>query len=264
MPNARPWRTMRSSSTDARLRDLVVLDEEFLELVDHQQRARHRLRAARALVAGDVLHAELAEQIAAALQFVIHALQHAQAEFAVALDGHDARVRQALGGVALELDAFLEVDEVKLDLLRAAPQREVGDDDVEQRGFAGTGLAGDERVLARAFADGEVLQLGRAGAADGHAQFVGGVLASRSPRPAGATCANGTSTRLESRLLRPTLWMNSVASSGAGGASSSQARSRERLAGERRIRCPGTLTQTLLLRSSSGTKSCGSGWRWSQ
>ena len=83
-----------------------------------------------------------------------------------------------LVGVALELDAFLEIDEVKLDLLRAAPEREVGDDDVEQRGFAGTGLAGDERVLARALADGEILQLGRAGAADGDAQFVRGF-----PRP---------------------------------------------------------------------------------
>ena len=75
-------------------------------------------------------------------------------------------------GVAFEFDALLEIHEVKLDLLRAARQREVGDDDVEQRGFAGPGLAGDKRVLARAFADGEVLQFGRAGAADGHAQFL--------------------------------------------------------------------------------------------
>ena len=33
-----------------------------------------------------------------------------------------------------------------------------------------------QRVLARAFADGDVLQLGRARAADGHAQFGGRVL----------------------------------------------------------------------------------------
>ena len=97
MPKARPWRTMRSKQQRGGLRDRVVLDEEFLELVDDQQRARHRLGAAGALVAGDVLHAELAEQIAAALQFLIHALQHAEAEFAVALDGDDAGVRQALG-----------------------------------------------------------------------------------------------------------------------------------------------------------------------
>ena len=76
------------------LRNLVVLDEKFLELVNHQQRARHRLRAAGAFVAGDVLDAEFAEQIAAALEFVIQPLQHAEAEFAVAFDGHHARVRQ--------------------------------------------------------------------------------------------------------------------------------------------------------------------------
>ena len=79
------------------LRNPVFLDEKFLELVNHQQRARHRLRAARAFVAGHVLHAELAEQIAAPAQFLVHALQHAQAEFAVALDGDDPRVRQPLG-----------------------------------------------------------------------------------------------------------------------------------------------------------------------
>ena len=36
MPNARPWRTRRSSSSDDFLGDLVVLDEELLELVDDQ------------------------------------------------------------------------------------------------------------------------------------------------------------------------------------------------------------------------------------
>ncbi len=48
------------------------------------------------LVAGDVLHAELAEHIAAPLQLLIHALQHAERKLAVALDGDDARVRQPL------------------------------------------------------------------------------------------------------------------------------------------------------------------------
>ena len=79
------------------LRNVIFLDEKFLELVNHQQRARHRFPAAGALVTGDVLRAEFAEQIAAAAQFLVHALEHAQAEFAVALDGHDARVRQ-IGG----------------------------------------------------------------------------------------------------------------------------------------------------------------------
>ena len=153
------------------LRDAIVLHEQLLKLVNQQQHARHRLLAAGALVAGDVLRAEFAEQIAAALEFVVHALQHAQAELAVALDGDDPRVRQFVRGVALELDALLEVHEVKLHLLRAAPEREVGDDDVKQRGLAGTGLARDQAVLPRALTEREVLQLRRARAADRHAQF---------------------------------------------------------------------------------------------
>ena len=110
---------MRSSSTRGILRDLVVLDEKFLELVDHQQRTGHRLGAAGALVAGHILHAQLAKQVAAALEFLIDALQNAQAEFAIALDGDDAGVRQFLFRVAFELDAFLEIDQVKLHLFRA-------------------------------------------------------------------------------------------------------------------------------------------------
>ena len=74
-------------------------------------------------------------------------------------------------GVALELDAFLEVHEIKFHLLRAAPQREIRDDDVEQRGFAGTGLAREQRMLARVATQREILQFCRAGTADGHAQF---------------------------------------------------------------------------------------------
>ncbi len=42
-----------------------------------------------AFVAGDVLHAEFAEEFAAPLQFLIQPLQHAQAKLAIALDGHD-------------------------------------------------------------------------------------------------------------------------------------------------------------------------------
>ena len=80
-----------------RLRNPVVLDEELLELINDQQRPRDRLGAAGPLVARDVLHAELAEQVAAVLQFVIHPLQDAQAELAVALDGHHPRMGQAVG-----------------------------------------------------------------------------------------------------------------------------------------------------------------------
>ena len=158
------------------LGDAVLLGEVLLELVDHQQRARHRLLAAAAFVAGDVLGTELAEQVAATSEFVVDALQDAEAELAVGLDRDDAGVRQLPGGVGFELDAFFKVDEVELDLVRAAREREVGDDDVEQGGLAGTGLAGEQGVLAGTFADREVLQLGRASAADGDAQLVGGLV----------------------------------------------------------------------------------------
>ena len=206
MPKARPWRTMRSKSSDAVCAICVVLDEELLELVDDQQRARHRLGAAGLLVAGDVLHAELAEHVAAPLQFLVHALQHAQRKLAIALDRHDARVRQPLRGVALELDAFLEVDEVELDLLRAAREREVRDDDVEERRFARARLAREERVLARAFADREILHASsrRCGRSATRSSFVVSFVHMLVRR--GAICANGTSTRFESMLALPILW----------------------------------------------------------
>ena len=56
-------------------------------------------------------------------------------------------MRQALFRIALELDALLEIDEVKLDLLRRASEREVRDDDVEKRGFSRPGFAREKRVL---------------------------------------------------------------------------------------------------------------------
>ncbi len=89
------------------LQHAVFLGEKFLELVNHQQRARHRFLAAGPFVAGHVLHAELPEQITAPTQFLVGA--HAQAERAVALDGNHLRVRQPAVGVAFELDAFLNL-----------------------------------------------------------------------------------------------------------------------------------------------------------
>ena len=71
---------------------------------------------------------------------------------------------------------FLKSTRIKFHLLRAAPQREIGDDHMEQRGFAGTGLARDKRMLARAAADFEILQFRRTRAADGHAQQGGGLF----------------------------------------------------------------------------------------
>ena len=155
-----------------RLRDGVVLDEEFLELINEQQRARHRLRRAAALVAGDILAAEPAEDVAAPFQFLVHALKHAERKLAITFNRHDPRVRQAFRGVALELDALLEIYEIELDLIGAAREGEVRDDDVEERGFSRASLAREKPVLARAFADGEILEFRRARASDGDAQFV--------------------------------------------------------------------------------------------
>ena len=74
-------------------------------------------------IAGEVLHADLAEDVAADLQLGVEPLQHAQAELALALDRDDPGVRQLVRGVGLELDALLEVDQVELDLVRAVDQR---------------------------------------------------------------------------------------------------------------------------------------------
>src|SRR5207253_1624955 len=113
------------------------------------------------------LHAERAKKFAASFQFFVEPLQHAQAKLAIAFNRDNLRVRQTIRRVALELDTLLEVHEIKLHLLRAAPKREVRDDDMEQRRFAGASLARDERVLARAFANGEILEFGRTAASDG-------------------------------------------------------------------------------------------------
>ena len=117
------------------------------------------------------MRAEFAEKIAATLEFFIHALQHAESEFTITLDGDDARVRQFVRGVSLELDAFLEVHEIKFHLFRAAPEREICDDDVEQRGFPRAGFARNQPVLPRTLTEREILELRRASASDGYAQF---------------------------------------------------------------------------------------------
>ena len=159
------------------LADFVIFDEQFLKFVDHQQGARHRSLTAGPEKAGEILHAQLAELFPAPLKFLIDAREHAQTELAVARNGDHAGVGQRAGAVTLELHALFEVHKVELHLGRAAPQREVGDDDMEQRGLAGTGFARNQAVLTRALAERQVLELGRAGAADGHAQFRAGVQA---------------------------------------------------------------------------------------
>ena len=101
------------------LRDLVVLDEELLELVDDQQDARHGHVGLGLAIAGQVLAAQLPVDLAAFLQLDVQPLEHAQAELAFALDRDDPGVGQLHRGVHLELDAFLEVDQVQLELVGA-------------------------------------------------------------------------------------------------------------------------------------------------
>ena len=180
------------------LGDLVVLDEELLELVDDQQDARHahaRLGLAEAV---QVLHAGVAELVAAISQLGVQPLQHAQAELALALDGDDPGMRQLGTGVGLELDALLEVDQIQLDLVGAVHQGQVGDQGVQQRRFARAGLAGDQHVLGRALAQLEALPLGGPGPAQRHIDARGGCRRPPVFVAAGAMKSNGTSTRLAS------------------------------------------------------------------
>ena len=156
------------------LRHLVVLDEELLELVDHEEAARHPLRAAERAPVGEVLDVLRAVQLAATAQLVVEALEDAQAELAVALHGHGARVGQAAGGVGLEFHALLEVHQPELHLVRRIPERGVHDERVEERALARARLAGDERVLAGALAERHVLQAVGAAAAERHAKALGG------------------------------------------------------------------------------------------
>src|ERR1051326_8029008 len=105
---------------------LVVLDEKLLKLVDDQQDARTR-RAGCMAVGVQVVDAELSESLAARFQFAIESLQHAQTKFAFAFDRHDASMRQVMDGVRLE------VDQVKLDLLRAVKECEIRDERMQER-----------------------------------------------------------------------------------------------------------------------------------
>ena len=103
------------------LRDLVILDEEFLKFVDDEQDARHiRLAVVAGMIlaiGNQVVDAALAEALAAGFQLDVEPLQDAEAKLALAFDGDDAGMRQLVGRVGLKLDALLEVDEVELDLV---------------------------------------------------------------------------------------------------------------------------------------------------
>ena len=149
-----------------RLRQRVILDEELLEFVDHQQHARQRLIGARVAESRQILHADAPEQLAAILQQRVQPLQDADAELAIAFDGDDSGMRQPVSGVGLELDTLLEVDQIELDFIGAVMQRGVGDERMQQRRFSGAGLAGDQHMLRRSLAESQVLQLGGPRATD--------------------------------------------------------------------------------------------------
>ncbi len=93
------------------LGELVVLCEEDLELVHDEHSARHGL-VRRFAIGSEILHARLAEQVAAMGHLRVQPAQDAQAELAVALDGDRPCVRQTVCCVGLEFDALLEVDQV--------------------------------------------------------------------------------------------------------------------------------------------------------
>src|SRR5690606_5462870 len=150
------------------LRELVVLAEHLLELVDDEQDARHPLIRTRATVGGDVLHAGGAEEVAAPGELLVEALEDTESELAIRLHGDRPCVRKLGGRVGLELHATLEVDEVKLELVGRVPEGEVGDERVQQRALARTGLARDERVLRNTVAEAERLEACRPGAPDGY------------------------------------------------------------------------------------------------
>ena len=148
------------------LGELVLLDEELLEFVDDQQDAGQRRRAGGVAIAVDVLHAGIAEPVGTQAKLGVQPLEHADAELALALDRDDARVGQFVGGVDLELDALLEVDQVEVDLVGAVVQGEVGDQGVHQGRLARAGATGDQHVLRGALPEREVLPLGGAGLAE--------------------------------------------------------------------------------------------------
>ena len=138
-----------------------------MKLIDDQHHARHRLIGVRVAIARQVLYAGAAIQFAALLEQLVQPLQHADAELAIALDGDDARVRQSLRGVGLELDPLLEVDQVELDFVRAVVERGVGNQGVKQRRLARAGLARDKDMLRGSLAQPQMLQLRGPGPADG-------------------------------------------------------------------------------------------------
>ena len=170
------------------LADLVVVDEELLELVDHEEDPRHRLLGTTASPAREVLDALRPESLASRGEFLVESLQHGEAEFAIALDGHGACVREPVGGVGLELDALLEVDEMELDLVGRVPAGEVRDEGVSRVDLPEPVLrvARAGRFLVPGRAPGAATRCGRVECGSRPSR-----RATRSPPSVGAMVSNG-------------------------------------------------------------------------
>src|SRR5262245_6700778 len=98
--------------------DLVVAGEKLLKLVDDEQHTRQFGTWRGVAITLNVLYSRLPEEISSALQLLIEAIQDAHAEFALALNRDHAGVRQPMCSIGLELHTLLEVDQIKLQLLR--------------------------------------------------------------------------------------------------------------------------------------------------
>src|SRR4051812_4898179 len=79
---------------------------------------------------------------------------------------------QVVRGVGLELDALLEVDEIKLDFLRAVNEGGVRDEAMQEGRLTGAGFAGHEQMLRSSFPQSHRLQTPRTSAADRHDELL--------------------------------------------------------------------------------------------
>ena len=87
MPKARPCRTRRSSSSAASCASLSSSTKNsWNSSTISRMRGRAAVGPGGIAVAVDVLHAGLAEPVAAVLQLGVEPLEHAEAELALALD----------------------------------------------------------------------------------------------------------------------------------------------------------------------------------
>ena len=81
----------------------------------------------------NILNSARAKQFPAFLQNLVQSFQHTQAKFPVTLDRHNTCVWQTIRCIRSKLNALLEVDQVELNLVGSVVQRQVGNQNVQQR-----------------------------------------------------------------------------------------------------------------------------------